>query len=121
MLQAQVIAAYERLLEQSRRMLECAENADWDGIFTLKSQGLLDAASLQRAERQAELDDDGQLRKLELISEILELDGRVSNFLHDRQNYLGQLMQVTRQKGKLEGAYRAGAAQVIPLVQRLCQ
>ncbi len=121
MLQAQVIAAYERLLEQSRRMLECAENADWDGIFALKSQGLLDAASLRRAESQTELDDTGKLRKLELISEILELDGRVSGFLQDRQNYLGQLMRVARQKGQLDGAYRVGGGQVIPLTQRLCQ
>lgn len=121
MLQAQVIAAYERLLEQSRRMLECAENADWDGIFAIKSQGLLDAASLQRAESHVELDEAGQLRKHDLIVEILELDSRVSSHLHARQNHLGQLMQVTRNKGELNNAYRVVGGQVIAMNQRLCQ
>lgn len=115
MLQTQVIAAYESLLEQSRRMLECAQNADWDGIFALKSQGLIDAATLRRAESQTQLDERGQQRKLELITEILELDGRVSSCLQDRQNYLGQLMQVARQKDRLKGAYRVGGGQVIPM------
>ncbi|WP_175652970.1 flagellar protein FliT [Pseudomonas sp. Marseille-P9899] len=121
MLQAQVIAAYERLLEQSRRMLVCAENADWDGIFELKSQGLIDAASLRRAESHAQLDEAGQLRKHELIADILELDGRTSNFLQARQHHLGQLMQVTRQKGDLDNAYRVAGGQVISLSHRLCQ
>lgn len=115
MLQAQVIAAYEGLLEQSRRMLECAENADWDGIFALKSQGLIDAASLQRAECQAPLDECGRTRKLELLTEILELDAQVTSFLRARQNYLGQLMQVTRKKGELDSAYRVTGAKVISL------
>lgn len=115
MLQAQVIAAYERLLEQSRRMLACAENGDWDGIFALKSQGLIDAAGLQRAERQSELDEQGKTRKLELVTEILELDAKVSSFLHERQNYLGQLMQVSRKKDELDNAYRLNGAKVISL------
>lgn len=121
MLQAQVIAAYERLLEQSRRILACAENADWDGIFALKAQGLLDAASLQREESQVELDEAGQLRKHELIVEILELDSQVSSHLHARQNHLGQLMQVARNKGELNNAYRVLGGQVIAMNQRLCQ
>jgi flagellar protein FliT len=121
MLQAQVIAAYERLLEQSRRILECAENADWDGIFALKAQGLLDAASLRRAESQAELDDRGQQRKRELIGQILELDNRVSSFLHARQEDLGQLMQVARRKGELNNAYHNAGGKVISLSHRLYQ
>ncbi|WDY57907.1 flagellar protein FliT [Pseudomonas sp. PSKL.D1] len=120
MLQAQVIAAYEGLLEQARRMLACAENADWDGIFALKSQGLIDAASLQRAESQAELDEAGQLRKLELISEIVALDTQVSRHLHARQSYLGKLMQVGRQKCELDNTYR-GKGEVISLGHRLYQ
>ncbi|MFJ4344813.1 flagellar protein FliT [Pseudomonas sp. NPDC089401] len=121
MLQAQVIAAYEGLLEQSRRMLTCAENADWDGIFALKSQGLIDAASLRRAESQAELDEAGQLRKLELISEIIALDNQVSHFLQARQHHLGELLQVGRQKNDLDNAYRVTSGQVISLSHRLYQ
>jgi flagellar protein FliT len=121
MLQAQVIAAYEGLLEQSRRMLTCAQNADWDGIFALKSQGLIDAASLRRAESQAELDEAGQLRKLELITEIVALDNQVSSFLQARQHHLGELLQVGRQKNDLDNAYRVTSAQVISIGNRLYQ
>lgn len=115
MIQAQLIAAYEQLLEQSRRLLECAEQADWDGIFALKSQGLIDAAYLRRAEGQAKLDDAGQRRKLELMTQILELEGQVSSFLHARQNDLGQLMQINRRKSDLNNAYRAPSNSVIPM------
>lgn len=114
MVQAQLIAAYEQLLEQSRRILECAERADWDGIFVLKSQGLIDAAYLRRAEGQAELDDTGQQRKFELMRQIIELDGQVSSFLHARQNDLGQLMQINRRKSDLNNAYRKPNS-VIPM------
>ncbi|WVV49045.1 flagellar protein FliT [Pseudomonas sp. NA13] len=110
-----MIAAYEQLLEQSRRILECAERADWDGIFTLKSQGLIDAAYLRRAEAQAKLDDAGQQRKFELMRQIMELDGQVSSFLHARQNDLGQLMQINRRKSDLNTAYRVPSNSVIPI------
>ena len=70
-MQAQLIAAYEQLLEQSQRLLEYAKKADWDGIFALKSQGLIDAAYLHRAQDQVDLDASGQQYKLELLSQIL--------------------------------------------------
>lgn len=119
MMQAQLIAAYEQLLEQSQRILECAEKSDWDGIFTLKSQGLIDAAYLRRAENQVELDDAGQQHKLELISQILALDEQVNSFLHARQSDLGELMQINRRKSDLNNAYRAPTNSVIPISRYL--
>ena len=115
MMQAQLIAAYEQLLEQSQRLLECAEKSDWNGIFTLKSQGLIDANYLRRAEDQVELDDAGRQHKFELISQILMLEEQVNSFLHARQNDLGELMQINRRKSDLNTAYRASTNSVIPI------
>lgn len=119
MMQAQLIAAYEQLLEQSQRILECAEKSDWDGIFALKSQGLIDEAYLRRAENQVALDDAGQQHKLELISQILMLEEQVNSFLHARQNDLGELMQINRRKSDLNTAYRASTNSVIPISRYL--
>ncbi len=115
MMQTQLIAAYEQLLEQSQRLLECAKHADWDGIFALKSQGLIDAAYLRRAQDQVDLDANGQQYKLELLSQILALEEQVNTFLHARQNDLGELMQINRKKSNLNNAYRASSHQVIPI------
>lgn len=115
MMQTQLIAAYEQLLEQSRRLLECAKQADWDGIFALKSQGLIDAAYLRRAQDQVDLDANGQQYKLELLSQILALEEQVNSFLHARQNDLGELMQINRKKSSLNNAYGASSHQVIPI------
>ena len=115
MMQAQLIAAYEQLLEQSQRLLEYAKKADWDGIFALKSQGLIDAAYLRRAQDQVDLDANGQQYKLELLSQILALEEQVNYFLHARQNDLGELMQINRKKSNLNTAYRASSLQVIPI------
>ncbi|AUG09838.1 flagellar protein FliT [Pseudomonas sp. S09G 359] len=115
MMQTQLIAAYEQLLEQSQRLLECAKKADWDGIFALKSQGLIDAAYLRRAQDQVDLDASGQQYKLELLSQILALEEQVNYFLHARQNDLGELMQINRKKSNLNSAYRASSHQVIPI------
>ncbi|MHC8290440.1 flagellar protein FliT [Pseudomonas sp. XS1P51] len=119
MMQAQLIAAYEHLLEQSQRILECAEKSDWDGIFALKSQGLIDAAYLRRAEDQVDLDDAGQQHKFELISQILMLEEQVNSFLHARQNDLGELMQINRRKSDLNTAYRVSTNSVIPISRYL--
>lgn len=110
MMQTQVIAAYERLLEQARDLLECAERSDWDGIFALKSQGLIDAAYLRRAEVETTLDATAQQRKLELMTEILALDTQVRGFLRARQDDLHQLMRVNRCNSDLNHAYRALSA-----------
>ena len=115
MMQAQLIAAYEQLLEQSQRLLEYAKKADWDGIFALKSQGLIDAAYLRRAQDQVDLDANGQQYKLELLSQILALEEQVNYFFHARQNDLGELMQINRKKSNLNTAYRASSQQVIPI------
>lgn len=115
MMQSQLIAAYEQLLEQSQRLLECAKHADWDGIFALKSQGLIDAAYLRRAQDQVDLDASGQQYKLELLSQILALEEQVNSFLHARQNDLGELMQINRRKSNLNNAYGASSNQVIPI------
>ena len=110
MMQTQVIAAYEQLLEQARSLLECAKRSDWDAIFTLKSQGLIDAAYLRRAEGEIKLDAVAQQRKLELVTQILELDIQLSGFLRARQDDLDQLMRVNRCKSDLNHAYRAPSA-----------
>lgn len=121
MMQAQLIADYERLLEQAQCLLECAKKSDWDGIFSIKSQGLIDEIHLRRAEAKAELDEAGQQRKLELISQILELEKQVNSFLLNRQNDLGQLMKVNRKKSDLNSAYRASSNTVIPMSHYLYQ
>lgn len=121
MMQAQVIDAYKKLLEQSRRILECAENSDWDGIFTLKSQGLIDAAYLRRFESETPLDEAGQAQKLELVTQIIELDFQVNQFLRARQDDLGQLMKVNRRKSDLNQAYQIPGNNVIPISLHLYQ
>ncbi|MFJ4144131.1 flagellar protein FliT [Pseudomonas sp. NPDC089734] len=121
MMQAQVIAAYKQLLEQSRRILECAERADWDGIFDLKSQGLIDAAYLRRVENETKLDDAAQQQKFELMSQIIELDSQVNQFLRARQDDLGQLMQVNRRKSDLNQAYRIPSDNVVSMRHHLYQ
>jgi flagellar protein FliT len=124
MVQTQLIAAYEQLLEQSRRLLECAERSDWDGIFAIKSQGLIDAAYLRRAEGNTELDDSAKQQKRELITQILELESQVQHSLRTRQHDLNQLMLVNRRKSDLNNAYHAPSAQprsVIPMSLHLYQ
>ncbi|HEX8542336.1 MAG TPA: flagellar protein FliT [Pseudomonas sp.] len=124
MVQTQLIAAYEQLLEQSRRLLECAENSDWDGLFTLKSQGLIDAAYLRRTEENTELDDSARQRKRELITQILELESQVMHSLIVRQHDLHQLMLVNRRNSDLNNAYRAPLAEprsVTPMSLHLYQ
>lgn len=115
MMQTQLIAAYEQLLEQTKHLLECAKKADWDGLFALKSQGLIDAAYLRRAQDKVELDDGARQYQMDLMRQILALEKQVQGFLHTRQNDLGELMQINRTKSDLNNAYRSSSSTVIPI------
>lgn len=107
MAQAQVIEAYERLLEQSQRMHECAIRGDWGQILIMRSQGLIDEEGLRHVEAGIELDEAHQELKFGLLKEILQIEGEVRRRLAERQSQLGALILSSRLKRGQSKAYRA--------------
>jgi flagellar protein FliT len=117
MAQAQVIEAYERLLEQSQRMQECAIRGDWGQILIMRSQGLIDEEALRHVESGIELDAVHQELKFALIKQILQLESEVRRRLAERQSQLGALILSSRLKRGQSKAYRAPPPPARPVLR----
>lgn len=110
----QLIASYELLLQQSKSMLELARRGDWVALLQEKSCGLIDAESLRQLEARVSLGQQEQLRKVELLEQILALDAEIRTHLLARRDELGRLILNSRRQHELNRTYRpvVGAAMV---------
>jgi flagellar protein FliT len=108
----QLIESYELLLQQSNRMMKIARCGDKYRMMMKKSRGLIDVERLSQADAQSGLDRHEQLRRMELLEQILELDAEIRSRLMARRDELGTLIDVSRRQRDLARAYRpaSGAA-----------
>ncbi|QQE90557.1 flagellar protein FliT [Azotobacter chroococcum] len=116
----QLIASYELLLQQSKSMLELARRGDWAALLQEKSCGLVDAESLRQLEARVSLGQQEQLRKVELLEQILALDAEIHTHLLARRDELGRLILNSRRQHELNRTYRpvVGAALVYQAADR---
>lgn len=116
----QLIESYELLLQQSKGMLELARRGDWAALLQEKSCGLIDAERLQQLEAQVSLGQQEQLRKVELLEQILALDVEIRAHLLARRDELGRLLLNSRRQRELNRTYRpaVGASIVYQAAER---
>ncbi|WP_460428068.1 flagellar protein FliT [Azotobacter armeniacus] len=87
-------------------MLELARRGDWAALLQKKSCGLIDAEKLRQLEVRASLDRREQLRKVELLEQILALDAEIRTHLLTRRDELGRLILSSRRQRELNRTYR---------------
>ncbi|GAB3460179.1 hypothetical protein GCM10027398_01150 [Azotobacter salinestris] len=116
----QLIESYELLLQQSKSMLELARRGDWTALLEEKSCGLIDAERLRQLEAEVSLGHREQLRKIELLEQILALDAEIRTHLLTRRDELGRLILNSRRQRELNRTYRpaVGASIVYQAAER---
>ncbi|MFB8828972.1 flagellar protein FliT [Azotobacter sp. CWF10] len=116
----QLIESYELLLQQSKSMLELARRGDWIALLEEKSCGLIDAERLRQLEAEVSLGRREQLRKIELLEQILALDTEIRTHLLTRRDELGRLILNSRRQRELNRTYRpaVGASIVYQAAER---
>ncbi|SDN88137.1 flagellar protein FliT [Halomonas shengliensis] len=100
-----VVAGYEALLLQTRRMLEATDRQEWETLVSYESDYVLQTRRLRRLDETVPLTDAHRRRKAELIEHILENNLRVRDRLVVRRDELGELIGTTRRQRNLSRAY----------------
>ncbi|WP_244306952.1 flagellar protein FliT [Azotobacter salinestris] len=101
-------------------MLELARRGDWTALLEEKSCGLIDAERLRQLEAEVSLGHREQLRKIELLEQILALDAEIRTHLLTRRDELGRLILNSRRQRELNRTYRpaVGASIVYQAAER---
>lgn len=100
-----VVAGYEALLRQTRRMLEATERQEWETLVTYESDYVLQTRRLRRLDETVALTDAHRRHKAELIEHILENNLRVRDRLMARRDELGKLIGTSRRQQSISRAY----------------
>lgn len=103
--QALLLAAYESLMNASRRMLDSAEAGDWEALIEQEADYLVRVERIKRMDAQQPLDDGAAARKAALLEQILEQDLEVRRRLVERREELGRLIGSSRRQQALSRAY----------------
>ncbi|MDW7745263.1 flagellar protein FliT [Halomonas sp.] len=105
-----VVAGYETLLQQTRRMLEATSRQEWETLVSYEAYYVLQTEQLKRLDATVPLTEEHQRRKAELIEQILENNLHVRDRLMARRDELGELIDTSRRQRNLSRAYgvRAG-------------
>lgn len=111
-----IIARHERLLEQSRHMLELARLGQWDALVEEESRYIIAVEELMLREPPAGLPEVVQHRRAALLEQVLEHSAEIQRHLLARRDELSQLIADSRRKQDLDRAYGStlGAEQLKP-------
>ncbi|MDT0500528.1 MULTISPECIES: flagellar protein FliT [unclassified Halomonas] len=100
-----VIAAYETMLLQTRRMLEAAHRQEWDTLITCQTEYVLQTEHLKKLDEAVTLTEAHRQQKADLIKRILENNLQLRDQLMTRREELGELIDTSRQQRNLSRAY----------------
>lgn len=103
--QALLLAAYESLMQATRRMLVSAEAGDWEALIEQEADYLVRVERIKRMDAQQPLDDGAAARKAVLLEQILEQDLEIRRRLVERREELGRLIGSSRRQQALSRAY----------------
>lgn len=112
----EIIARHERLLEQSRHMLELARLGQWGALVEEESRYIVAVEQLMLHVLPASLPEVVQRRRAGLLEQVLEHSAEIQRHLLARRDELSQLIADARRKQDVESAYGAtsGADQLQP-------
>lgn len=105
--QAQLLAAYQALLERSRDMQRMARAGDWESLVEQESHYLMQVEQIKRLDAEQTLDRTHALRKAALVEEILEQDLETRRHLVARRDELSELIGHSRRQQALNRTYGA--------------
>ncbi|MFP4137028.1 MAG: flagellar protein FliT [Halomonas sp.] len=100
-----VVAAYEALLHQTRRMLEATNRQDWGTLVAYEADYVMQTHHLRQLDAHVPLTEMDRQRKAQLIEDILENNLRVRDGLMARRDELGELIGISRRQRNLSRAY----------------
>ena len=104
-----ILAIYEDISRITRQMLEAARSDDWDQLVDLEKNCSARFAHLFELEDGSARDDEFRRRKGELIRDVLRDDAQIRLLVEPWLAHLSAMIGTTRQQGRLNQAYGAGA------------
>ncbi|RUO23215.1 hypothetical protein CWE08_00750 [Aliidiomarina iranensis] len=102
---ADVISAYERLIEFSSTMLEHAREDDWTKLIESEVAYVGEVERLQKHELDATLTEQQQEQKLNLLEILLNQDKEIRMRLTQRRTELEKMLSSASKKRKVDNAY----------------
>ncbi|EGN75969.1 Flagellar protein FliT [Idiomarina sp. A28L] len=102
---AEVISAYERLLEFSSTMLEHAREDDWTKLIESEVAYVSEVERLQKHELDAMLTEQQQEQKLVFLDTLLKQDKEIRQRLTQRRAELEKMLSTASKKRKVDNAY----------------
>jgi flagellar protein FliT len=106
----ELIAAYERILGTTGRMLEAARKADWDGLIELEQACRVDIDRVVGlGGDMPRLPEELQRRRAEIIRGVLDADAQIRDLTQPWMAQLEQLIGATRNSRRLSGSYGVSA------------
>lgn len=100
-----IIARHERLLEQSRHMLELARQRQWDALVEEESRYIIAVEQLMLQAPPASLPVEIQQRRAGLLEQVLEHSAEIQRHLLARRDELGKLITASQRKQDVDRAY----------------
>jgi len=104
---AQIIAAYERVLEIMKLMHDAAGKGEWDELVVLEQQCKSVVHGLMARESGERLDTALEQRKLALIRQVLALDAAIRSITEPWLQQLQAFLGARERKRRLFDAYGA--------------
>lgn len=102
---AEVISAYERLLQFSSTMLEHAREDDWTKLIESEVAYVSEVERLQKHELDAMLTEQQQEQKLVFLEALLQQDKEIRERLTQRRTELEKMLSSASKKRKVDNAY----------------
>lgn len=101
----ELLAKYEQLLAQSRRMLELAGVAQWDELLDEEARYVENVQKLAHIQPDRALTPDELESRLNFMEQILECNLEVKRHLETRRDEIGELINLSRRQGVLGRTY----------------
>jgi flagellar protein FliT len=105
----QVIATYEHVAGITGRMVEAAQNADWDQLVTLEQKCSRLVATLELAATPVTLSPQQQQRKTGLIRQVLAADAEIRRHTEPWIDELKLLLDSAGKAQRVRRAYGSGS------------
>jgi flagellar protein FliT len=101
-----VLNCYEEIAAASARMLAAARDADWDGLIAAE---MVCASLINRVSalsKNAEISEDGNQRRLQIIHRVLADDAQIRNLVEPRLVTLEGFLHGRANGRRVESAYK---------------